>query len=142
MPRYYLVMDSQSVQMARDSLSRCSKNEKFLDRFYELFMASSDEIREKFEQTDFERQKRVLSDSLFLILAAAGTTRGFAHVQLEKLAKRHSRDGLDIKPEWYEPWLDNLLKTVAEFDPEYSDEIDIAWRESVKGSIEVLIAGY
>ena len=128
--------------MARDSFSRCSKDASFLNRFYELFMASSQDIREKFEQTDFERQKRILSDSLFLMLAAAGTTQGFAHVQLEKLARRHSRKELDIKPEWYELWLDTLLKTVAEFDAEYSSEIDTAWRESVKGSIEVLIAGY
>lgn len=135
-------MDSNPVQVARDSLSRCTKDEKFLDRFYELFMASSEEIRTKFEQTDFERQKKVLSDSLFLILSAAGTTQGFARAQLEKLAKRHSRQQLDIKPEWYIPWLDSLLQTVSEFDAEYSKEVDTAWRESVKDSIEVLVAGY
>ena len=130
------------VQVARDSLSRCSKDTGFLDRFYELFMGSSEDVREKFLETDFERQKKVLSDSLFLMLAAAGTTKGFAHVQLEKLAKRHSRQQLDIKPEWYELWLDTLLKTVSEVDPEYSSEVDTAWRESIKDSIEVLIAGY
>jgi hemoglobin-like flavoprotein len=135
-------MDPQSIQKARDSLSRCGKDSSFLDRFYEHFMASSEDIRTKFEQTDFERQKKVLSDSLFLMLAAAGTTQGFAHVQLEKLAKRHCRTELDIKPEWYDLWLDTLLKTVAEFDPAYSSEIDAAWRASVKDGIEILIAGY
>lgn len=135
-------MDSKTVQMARDSLSRCGKDSSFLDHFYELFMASSQDIREKFEQTDFERQKKVLSDSLFLMLAAAGTTQGFAHVQLVKLATRHSREQLDIKPEWYVVWLDSLMKTVADHDPEYSEEVGAAWRESLKGSIEVLIAGY
>lgn len=135
-------MDSQAVQKARDSLSRCSKDAKFLDRFYELFMASSPDVREKFAETDFERQKKVLSDSLFLMLTAAGTTSGFAHVQLEKLAKRHSREDLDIKPEWYDLWLDNLMRTVSEFDPDYSEEIDNAWRESLKDSIAVLVARY
>lgn len=105
-------------------------------------MASSEDIREKFEQTDFERQKKVLSDSLFLMLSAAGTTQGFAHVQLEKLAKRHSRAELDIKPEWYEFWLDSLMKTVAELDPDYTDDVEAAWRNAVQGSIEVLIEGY
>lgn len=135
-------MDLRTVQIARDSLTRCGKKSGFLDRFYELFMGSSEEIRQKFSQTDFERQKKVLSDSLFLMLAAAGTTKGFAHVQLEKLAKRHCRQQLDIKPEWYDAWLDTLLQTVSEFDAEYSDEVNAAWRESVKDSIEVLIAGY
>ena len=135
-------MNAQTVQQARDSLSRCNQNPEFLDRFYELFMGSSEEIRKKFENTDFEKQKKVLSDSLFLMLTSAGTTTGFAHVQLEKLAKRHSRGDLAIKPEWYTIWLDTLMKTIAEFDPEYSDAIESAWRESMKDGIDLLIAGY
>jgi len=87
-------------------------------------------------------QKKVLRDSLFLMLSAAGTTVGYAHVQLEKLAKRHSHNDLGIEPEWYAPWLDTLLQTVAEFDPDYSDAIDAAWRDSMKEGIELLAAGY
>jgi len=135
-------MDPQSVQKARDSLSRCNQRPEFLERFYELFIDSSPDIRKKFENTDFEVQKRVLRDSLFLMLSAAGTTVGYAHVQLEKLAKRHSHNDLGIKPEWYALWLDTLLQTVAEFDPDYSDAIDAAWRDSMKEGIELLSAGY
>lgn len=135
-------MDPQSVQKARDSLSRCNQRPEFLERFYELFIDSSPDIRKKFENTDFEMQKRVLRDSLFLMLSAAGTTVGYAHVQLEKLAKRHSHNDLGIKPEWYALWLDTLLQTVAEFDPDYSDAIDAAWRDSMKEGIELLAAGF
>jgi len=135
-------MDPQLVKTARDSLSRCKRKPEFFDRFYKLFMDSSPDVREKFANTDFERQKNVLSDSLFLMLAAAGTTEGFAHLQLVKLAKRHSRDQLDIKPDWYSLWLDNLLRAVAEVDPEYSDEVDAAWRDSLKSGIDVLASGY
>lgn len=135
-------MDPQSVQKARDSLSRCNQRPEFLERFYELFIDSSPDIRKKFENTDFEVQKKVLRDSLFLMLSAAGTTVGYAHVQLEKLAKRHSHNDLGIKPEWYALWLDTLLQTVAEFDPDYSDAIDAAWRDSMKEGIELLAAGY
>lgn len=135
-------MDPQSVQKARDSLSRCNQRPEFLERFYELFIDSSPDIRKKFENTDFEMQKRVLRDSLFLMLSAAGTTVGYAHVQLEKLAKRHSHNDLGIKPEWYALWLDTLLQTVAEFDADYSDAIDAAWRDSMKEGIELLAAGY
>lgn len=106
------------------------------------FLDSSPDIRKKFENTDFEVQKKVLRDSLFLMLSAAGTTVGYAHVQLEKLAKRHSHNDLGIKPEWYALWLDTLLQTVAEFDPDYSDAIDAAWRDSMKEGIELLAAGY
>jgi len=85
-------MEAQAVQKARDSLSRCNEQPEFLERFYELFMDSSPDIRKKFENTDFEIQKKALRDSLFLMLSAAGTTGGYAHVQLEKLAKRHTSD--------------------------------------------------
>jgi hemoglobin-like flavoprotein len=131
-----------SIQKARDSLSRCSKSPGFLDRFYDLFMASSGEIRTKFEHTDFERQKKVLEDSLFLMMAAAGTTSGLAHKELSKLAERHSRNQLAIKPEWYSLWLDCLMMAVAEHDSDYSPDLDAAWRESLESGIELLKSRY
>jgi hemoglobin-like flavoprotein len=135
-------MNPQQVDQARDSLSRCVKQTGFLDRFYELLMASSDEIKAKFETTDFDRQMKVLQDSLFVMMVAAGTTSGMAHKELAKLAERHNRNSLAIKPEWYKNWLDCLMKTVAEVDPEYTPELDAAWRESLRGGIELLSSKY
>jgi hemoglobin-like flavoprotein len=135
-------MDLQHVEQARDSLSRCVKVNGFLDRFYELLMASSDEIRAKFETTDFDRQMKVLQDSLFVMMVAAGTTTGMAHKELAKLAERHNRKNLAIKPEWYKNWIDCLMETVAEVDPEYTPELQTAWRESLKGGIELLSSKY
>jgi hemoglobin-like flavoprotein len=135
-------MDPQQVDEARDSLGRCVKDARFLDRFYELLMASSDEIRTKFATTDFERQMKVLQDSLFVMMVAAGTTSGMAHKELAKLADRHSRNHLNIKPEWYVNWLDCLMKAVSEVDPQYSPKLDLAWRESLKGGIELLKSKY
>jgi hemoglobin-like flavoprotein len=130
------------IQAARDSLSRCVKNPAFLDRFYELFVASSEDIRKKFEKTDFARQKRVLQDSLFLMLVSAGTSGGPAHAELSKLAERHSRDQLGIKPEWYDIWLRCLLQAVEEHDPQYRPELSTAWRESLEEGISFLAARY
>jgi hemoglobin-like flavoprotein len=135
-------MSVEEVQKARDSLSRCSKSEGFLDRFYELFMGSSEEIRKKFEHTDFLRQKKMLEDSLFLMMAAAGTTGGLAYKELSKLAEHHSSRQLDIKPQWYDVWLTCLMKTVSEHDSEYSTDLDAAWRASLKSGIELLKSRY
>lgn len=135
-------MDPQTVEKARDSLGRCIKDARFLDRFYELLMASSEAIRAKFETTDFERQRKVLQDSLFVMMVAAGTTRGMAHKELAKLAERHSRKNLDIKPEWYTNWVDCLMKAVAEIDSEYSPEVETAWRESLKEGVDLLKSKY
>jgi hemoglobin-like flavoprotein len=130
------------IQTARDSLSRCVNNPDFLDRFYQLFVDSSAEIRKKFEKTDFARQKRVLQDSLFLMLVSAGTSGGPAHAELSKLAARHSRDQLAIKPEWYDVWLRCLLQAVEEHDPEYQPELSTAWRESLAEGIAFLSSRY
>lgn len=130
------------MEQARDSLSRCVKVPGFLDRFYELLMASSDEIRSKFATTDFERQMKVLQDSLFVMMVAAGTTSGLAHKELAKLAERHSRKNLGIKPQWYTNWLDCLMEAIAEIDPEYTPELETAWRESLKPGIELLSSKY
>lgn len=135
-------MDAQVLQIARDSLSRCNQGSGFLDRFYELFIASSAEIREKFADTDFEKQRKVLSDSLFLMLSAAGTSGGFAHAQLSQLARKHDRNHLDIKPEWYQLWLDCLMQAAEESDPEFSPEVEAAWRASLEGGLELLSAAY
>jgi hemoglobin-like flavoprotein len=135
-------MGQDEIRQARDSLSRCVASPAFLDRFYELFMASSPEVAEKFASTDFARQKQVLEDSLYLMLSAAGTTGGVAHAQLEKLAKRHSRGELDVRPELYSLWLDSLMKAVRESDPSYSPELEKAWREALKDGIEFLKARY
>jgi hemoglobin-like flavoprotein len=123
-------------------LSRCVQNGDFLDSFYNHFMASSEDIKSKFAQTDFDRQKKVLQDSLFLMMVAAGTDKGPAHKELEKLAERHSSRALDIKPEWYTNWLDCLLEAVSEHDPEYSPEIDASWRFALADGIELLKSRY
>jgi hemoglobin-like flavoprotein len=130
------------IQQARDSLSRCIQSPEFLDRFYELFMDSSEDIRKRFEKTDFDRQKKMLQDSLFVMLVAAGTKTGFAFKELSKLAERHSRKQLGIHPDWYDLWLQCLLKAVAEHDPEYRPELDDAWRASLEDGIELMKARY
>ena len=57
---------------------------------------------------------------------------------LERLAKRHSRAGLDIKPELYDLWLDRLLKAVAQFDPMFDVETEAAWRHILQPGIEFM----
>ncbi len=84
----------------------------------------------------------MLKDSLFLVLVTVGTEGGPAHKELEKLAVRHDRNHLDIKPEWYVNWIDALLHAVSEHDPEYSPEVDAAWRAALADGIELLKSKY
>ena len=136
-------MATSASETFRASLRRCLAHTDFLREFYESFMGSSPEVRDKFRNTEFPRQTRVLADSLY-IMAVASESRAdaIAWKELDRLAERHSRNGLDIRPEFYESWLECLIKAAREFDPDFSPEIEVAWRSALAPGIEHLRARY
>jgi hypothetical protein len=64
-------MDRAVLDTLDKSLERCTSRSQFVDLFYTKFLASSPKVREKFNDTDFVRQKRALKASLHMILLAA-----------------------------------------------------------------------
>lgn len=136
-------MATSPSETFRASLKRCLTDGEFLREFYELFMASSPEVREKFKDTEFPRQARILADSLY-IMAVASESRenAIAWKELDRLAERHSRRGLDIRPELYDSWLECLVKAARKYDADFSSEIEAAWRGALGPGIEHLRAGY
>jgi hemoglobin-like flavoprotein len=125
------------------SLKRCLAKPDFLLDFYGIFMASSDEVREKFAKTDFKRQTRVLADSLWVMAVAAQAPRESpAWGDLPRLAAMHGRQGLDIRPELYDGWLDCLVQAAGKHDPQFSPEVEDAWRGTLAVGIEYLRSKY
>jgi hemoglobin-like flavoprotein len=105
--------------------------------FYEQFLASSELVRAKFNGTDMAKQKRHLMASLhMMILASSGDDA--AELYLSRIAKDHSKDNLDIKPEMYSLWLESLLLAVKETDPEWNEEIEAAWGAIMSYGIEFM----
>jgi hemoglobin-like flavoprotein len=129
------------AQVLNDSLERLAGNPTFFTRFYELFLDSSDEVREKFKDTDLERQIRTLKASFYhILLAARGDSA--AHDQLEPIARRHSRFQLNVRPELYRQWLDCLLRAVEECDPRFKPEVEQAWRDTMEWGIRFMMSRY
>jgi hemoglobin-like flavoprotein len=134
---------SERIASFESSLRRCLASASFLDRFYELLIASSPEVGEKFRNTDFERQKKVVAESLFATaMAARDGFGGVVGERLRKIARRHSREQRDIRPELYDLWLDCLLRAVAEHDPEHSPEVERAWRETLSEGVAFMREHY
>ncbi len=132
---------TEVIDIFRDSYERCTAVASFMDRFYERFMYSSDEVAQKFQNTEFRKQKAIVLHSLqMLSLSFHGDAQ--AEEYLHSLAQRHARGALDIRPDLYELWLDSLLSTVEETDPEFSNEIENAWETVMKHGIEIMIAAY
>jgi hemoglobin-like flavoprotein len=136
-------MSTPDSEIFRASLKRCLADTDFLRDFYERFMASSPEVRAKFEGTDFPRQTRVLADSLYLMsVASESKADAIAWKELDRLAEGHSRSGLDIRPDLYGNWLDCLVKAASKHDPEFSTAIEEAWRSALAPGIEHLRSRY
>lgn len=136
-------MSTSDTEVFRASLRRCLADNTFIHAFYDLFVDSSPEVREKFKSTDFPRQARVLADSLYLMaVASESKDDSIAWSEMNRLAERHSRKGLDVRPELYQSWLDCLVKAAAKFDPQFSPEIEASWRRALLPGIEHLRSAY
>lgn len=123
------------------SLNRCKKNVDFIESFYERFLASSDEIAEKFRYTDFERQHSMLVHSLELAAHAVEGDPKALHI-LNDQAFRHSRENLDIRPGLYPIWLNAIISTAAEFDPLWDETVGESWQIVLEHVIHHMAAKY
>jgi hemoglobin-like flavoprotein len=136
-------MDPREVEIFSASLARCLGNTGFLESFYEAFFDSSEEIREKFKHTNLQRQIRVLADSLYVLaVAPLAEENSPARASLPLLAARHSRQNLGIAPGLYDNWLECLVSTVRRYDPEFTPEIEGAWRTTLGWGIEYMRSRY
>jgi len=135
-------MGECEAELFNDSYERCLSQPGFLERFYEIFMASSEEVAAKFARTDFTRQRRLLKWSLYMLMCAAGTPLPEVTTHLERISEVHSRGHMDIKPEFYDLWLDSLLQAVREFDPMLNEDIEAAWRQVLDYGIQFMKSKY
>ena len=98
----------------------------FFTAFYDAFVSDSAEAAEKFRNVDMQKQQEHLRKSLdhmvFFSIDRQATD------EMLRVAKIQSKTGHDIRPDLYERWLESLVGTVRAFDPEFDDEVEIAWR--------------
>jgi hemoglobin-like flavoprotein len=133
----------EHVEVFLASLKRCLARPDFLLDFYGLFMDSSDEVRQKFANTDFKQQTRVLADSFWVISVAAQSPKSSpAWGDLPRLAARHGHRDLDIRPGLYDTWLDCLLQAVRKHDNQFTPEVEDAWRKTLAVGIEYMRSKY
>ena len=102
----------------------------------------SPKVKEKFANTDFAKQKRLLRASFYLILLASEDPDKGPERYLGFLADRHSASDLNIGSELYDLWLDSLLATVEECDSEYTPEVEQAWEQMMEIGIGYMLQHY
>lgn len=119
------------------SLDRLAAVPRFVDAFYDRFIAASPEIREIFAGRDMGRLKRKLRSSLHVMTLAADHAPG-ADLYLGYLGAVHGR--LSIRPEHYDVWLDALVGAVRECDPACDAAVERAWRAVLGQAIALIKA--
>ena len=125
----------------RHSLERCEANGNFAEAFYATFLNSSPEIAPYFAATDFERQRTLLRDSVYTMVAHHVTDPEMREL-LERLGEAHNRNNRNVLPSLYELWLDSVCATAASLDPEWSEDLDRQWRARLRPGMQIIMAGY
>ena len=98
----------------------------FFRRFYENFLESSPRVSDKFATTDMARQELVLQKGLYHLISFYLMKTDNQY--LLDIARSHGSDNYRIEADLYDLWLEALLKTVEELDPEYDRELRLAWQ--------------
>lgn len=128
-----------NTDLVFQSYGRCCNKEEFFIDFYDFFMSSSAVIKERFLHTDMPAQRHLLRNGILQLILHA---RGMPDRKLKALGESHDRSHYNIKPEWYSLWLDSLMKAVQKHDPQFTQELEDAWRDVITPGIEVIRGAY
>lgn len=115
----------------QQSYGRCLFKKGFIERFYEIFMASHPEVAPMFARTDFQKQRLALRRGISVaIFFAAGSN--VVKQTSEQMADVHSRKGrVPVPPHLYRYWVDSLLQAVKEFDDRADDMLLARWHKAM-----------
>ena len=113
-----------------DSYKRVLSTQKngsgFFESFYVRFLSDNEEIAKRFANTDMNLQQSMLKKSFYSLFAfyASGQTDD----SIRNIGEKHNHKHLDIRPEFYDRWLACLIGTVGQYDDEFSEDVELAWR--------------
>ena len=127
------------ADLVMQSYGRCCASSGFFDSFYQYFLASSPEIRDKFAHTNMPAQRLLLRQGILNLVMHA---RGMPDTKLRALGCSHARGALDIRPELYDLWLQALLQSIGEHDGQCDANTRLAWHEVLNKGISVIKAQY
>jgi hemoglobin-like flavoprotein len=115
----------------QQSYGRCLREKNFIERFYEIFLASHPDIAPMFEKTDFAKQRMALRRGISAAISHASGS-SLSQRTTDQMADSHSRQGrTPVPPELYPYWVDSLAQTVSEMDPEANPELLARWRKGM-----------
>jgi hemoglobin-like flavoprotein len=133
--------DPTPKELFLQSVGRCVALDAFIPAFYERFLGASDEIKDKFRFTDFEKQNEMLRRSLEL---CAGATVGEPEAlrEINDRATTHDRDHLNIEARFYDIWRETIIGTARDFDDQWNETVEAAWQTILGHVVQHMIRKY
>lgn len=123
----------------QQSYGRCCLNPTFVDRFYEIFLASHPAIAPMFGNTDFAEQQALLRTGVSLVLMQA-TGHSVTKDVLSRIAESHGVKRMNIDPNLYQYWIDSFVAAVKECDPQYTAALGGEWRKVLRNGVDYIVA--
>lgn len=129
-------------EVVRPSFLRCMKDrDEFFDDFYGTLSDKAPGIGTMFAHVDMQRQNQLIRNAVEdLINYAVGNET--AEQELRRLGGTHNRHGLNVVPELYDLWVDTIVETMRDHDPDADDDIDAAWRVVLRDGIKLMTSLY
>ena len=134
-------IDAADIKEIRMSYGRCIAISDFFDQFYDRFLISHPDIRKKFENTDFVKQKDLIKHGVNMIIGYADNNPIAIRV-LTRIRDSHSRENLNIDPHYYRYWAESLIKTISANDTRLDDSLIDVWRKVLAKGIDFISSGY
>lgn len=134
-------MQSSAQRAVQDSYGRCLARKDFFDRFYIIFVDSHPDIRPMFAKTDMPKQKELLRHGLMSALLFMESDV-MAKACIDRIRATHGATRLNIRPALYQYWIDSIVQTVSESDPQYSPALGEQWREVLVPAVRHIQSGY
>ncbi len=125
--------DASYARIFGDDVTISESSEPFFEAFYAHFLSDA-EINDFFRETDMQRQISMLRRSFFQLVGFYVSCEPSA--ELERIALVHNRLGVD--PSHYDRWLDAIVETVREQDPQCGEITELAWRLALTPGITYL----
>ncbi len=98
----------------------------FFARFYQEFTAADRRVAQAFARTDMARQQSMIKKSFYYMVNFYVTQESSDYLQ--RIAELHGSGAMGIEPALYDIWLETLLRVLADSDPGFTREVELAWR--------------
>lgn len=108
------------------------------DIFYQNFKASDPAISKLFRDSEMEKQKEMLKQSLSMAIIFP-QNNVVAKRAMAKLKLMHGPEGMNVEPSYYQYWLDSLISTLKVCDPYFDANLERMWREVMGKTIHYFL---